>query len=212
MRKLGRASEAAILRVKHLQRGFDDGVNDRRRKPGAFSGKGLGVRDRTLDHLGLLHHVVVFFVIGIRDRKQHALEAGTSVVIVRRKISSTVKRLAVGSEESRQRPAALSADRTDGDLVAAVDVGTLVAIDLHGDETLVDDLRDFGIVVGLAVHDVAPVAPDRADIEQDGLVLALRRGKGVLAPFVPVDGLVHGRTQVGGRRLGERVERLGGHD
>jgi hypothetical protein len=28
---------------------------------------------------------------------------------------------------------------------------------------------------------------------------------------VPVDGLVHGRTEVGGRRLGEGIERLGGH-
>jgi hypothetical protein len=28
---------------------------------------------------------------------------------------------------------------------------------------------------------------------------------------VPLDGLVHGRAKIGGRRLGEGVERLGGH-
>src|SRR5580700_9193274 len=76
---------------------------------------------------------------------------------------------------------------------------------------LVDDLSNLGIVVGFAVHYVAPVAPDRADVQQDRFVLALRNGKGFLAPFVPLNGLMHSGAQVGGRRLGEGVERLGGH-
>jgi len=44
---------------------------------------------------------------------------------------------------------------------------------------------------------VAPVAPDRADVEKDGLVFGSGAGKGRVAPFVPVDGLVCGGTQVG---------------
>jgi len=59
---------------------------------------------------------------------------------------------------------------------------------------------------------MAPVAPDRANIEQDGFVFALRRRKGFLAPFVPLDGLVHGGAKIGGRRLGQGVEGRGGHE
>ena len=132
-------------------------------------------------------------------------------MVVGRKVSAAVKRLAVGSEKRGKRPAALSADGADRDLVAAVDVGTLVAIHLHRHEMLIHDLRNFGIVIRLAVHHMTPVAPDRADVEQDGLVLALRGGKGLLAPLMPLDGLVHGGAQIGGRSLGERVEGLGGH-
>ena len=64
---------------------------------------------------------------------------------------------------------------------------------------------DVGALVGFAVHHVAPVAPHRADVEQDGLVLALCGGKGLLAPLVPVDGLVHGGAEVGRRGVRERV-------
>ena len=74
---------------------------------------------------------------------------------------------AVGQQKSRQRPAALTGDRADGGLIARIDVGTLVAIDFHGHKILVDNLGDFGVLVTLAVDDVAPVAPHRADIEQE---------------------------------------------
>jgi sugar lactone lactonase YvrE len=43
-------------------------------------------------------------------------------------------------------------------------------------------------LVGLAVHDVAPVAPDGANVEQDGLVFGLRARKGRFAPRVPLTG------------------------
>jgi len=38
----------------------------------------------------------------------------------------------------------------------------------------VHDGGDLGALIGLAVHHVAPMAPHRADIEQNGFVLALR--------------------------------------
>ena len=90
----------------------------------------------------------------------------------------------------------MSGNRADGGLVAGVDVGAFVAIDFHGDEELVDDRGDFGILVTLAVDDVAPVAPHRADIEQHRLALGARLVEGFFAPFVPVDGLVRGGAQI----------------
>ena len=56
--------------------------------------------------------------------------------------------------------------------------------------------RDLGIFVALAVDHVAPVAPDRADIEKHRLVFGARFFEGLFAPFVPVDGLVRGGTQI----------------
>src|SRR5258708_5351630 len=57
-----------------------------------------------------------------------------------------------------------------------------------------------------------PVAQSRPNVEQDRLVLALRGGKRLLAPLMPLNRLVHGRPQIGGRSAGEGVEGGGGHD
>ena len=56
---------------------------------------------------------------------------------------------------------------------------------------------DLGVFVRFAVHDVAPVAPDRANVEQDGLVLSLGARKRGLAPRMPVDRLMPRRAQIG---------------
>ena len=66
------------------------------------------------------------------------------------------------------------ADGGDGELIAAVNIGALVAVHLHRHKFAIDDLGDFGALVRLAIHDVTPMAPHRADVEQDGLVLLLR--------------------------------------
>ncbi len=81
-------------------------------------------------------------------------------------------------------------------MVAGVDVGALVAIDFDGDEMFVDDFGDFHVFVAFAVDDVAPMAPDRADVEKNGLVFGFGAFERGVAPFVPVDGLVRGGTQI----------------
>ena len=67
---------------------------------------------------------------------------------------------------------------------------------------LIDQRGKRGIFVTFAVDDVAPVAPHRADIEQDRLIFGSGAGKSLLAPLIPIHGLVCGRTQVraGGMR------------
>jgi len=86
-----------------------------------------------------------------------------------------------GVRKRRQRPATLSADSLHRGLVAAIHVRALVAINLDGDEMFVHDAAISGLSLGLAVHHVAPMAPHRADIEQNGFVLALR-GFNAFAP------------------------------
>src|SRR5438105_9885741 len=72
----------------------------------------------------------------------------------------------------------------------------------------VDNLSDFGVLVGFAVDDMAPVAPDGANIQEDGLVFGFGAGKGGVAPFVPVDGLMRGGAQVGAGRIFQAVFRM----
>src|ERR1700720_2473662 len=170
------------------------------------------MRDRTLHHLRLLHHVAILFLVGVGNAEQHTLETWTPVTIGRRKIRAPIKRLAIGRKKSGERPSALPADRTDRSLVPAVDIGTLVAIHLHRDEMFIHDGGNHGIVVGLAVHHMAPMAPHRPNVEQHGLVLAPRRGEGLLAPLVPLNWLVHGGTQVSGRGAREGVEGRRSHN
>src|SRR5208283_3727468 len=141
-------------------------------------------------------------------RQQDLLETGPPVAIDRREVRPTVKRFAFWSEEHGERPSTGAGNRRHGELVAAVNIGALVAIDLHGDEFAVDDRGDVAALIGLAVHDVAPVAPHRANVEQNRLVLALGGGKGLFAPLVPLDWLVHRGAQISRRSADKRIVRF----
>src|SRR5579863_5543554 len=59
---------------------------------------------------------------------------------------------------------------------------------------------------------MAPVAPSRANVEQDGLVLCLRAGKCFRAPFVPIHLLMHGGAQIRTRGSGETAFRFFVHN
>ena len=73
---------------------------------------------------------------------------------------------------------------------------------------LVDDFGDGFVFVALAVDHVAPVAPDRADIQQDWLVFGFCTREGGFTPFMPVDGLVRSRTQVRAGGIFQTILRL----
>ena len=74
----------------------------------------------------------------------------------------------------------------------ALHVGTLIAIHLYGNKMLIDDAGGLGVFIGLAVHHVTPVAPHRANVEKDGLVLGPGARKRLFTPRVPLHGLVPG--------------------
>ena len=89
--------------------------------------------------------------------------------------------MTIRSKENGQRPSPGSGDRGDSKLITAIDVRTLVAIHLYGDELAIDDLGNIAALIRLAVHHVTPVTPDCADVEQYRLVLAFGRGEGFFA-------------------------------
>src|SRR5690606_3815592 len=72
-------------------------------------------------------------------------------------------------------------------------------------EALVHLGGDRFVLERLALHHVAPMARRVADGEEDGLVLALRALEGLVAPRVPIDGVVRVLPQVRARLAREPI-------
>src|SRR5207245_4823526 len=127
--------------------------------------------DAPADRPGVLDDPVALLAVDAGYLPQHRRESRPSeVVLLRREIRAAVEHLALWREERGERPAALARECLDRALVARVHVGSLVAVHLDAYEVRIEELRHPGILVRLAVHDVAPVAPHRPDVEQDGFV------------------------------------------
>jgi hypothetical protein len=84
-------------------------------------------------------------------------------------------------------------------LVPGVHVRTLVTVDLDADPLPVEDLCYLRILIGLVVHDVAPMAPHRSDVEQNRPILGARVLERLRSPREPLDGLILGGSEI--RRL-----------
>ena len=179
---LGALPNPPFLSSKIGQRRLHHHAHDARRKVGVASGVAFGIGEHVHGLVGGLQHFIATVAIGLGNRQQDLLETGPPVSIDGREVGSAVKRLAIGREKDGERPTAGAGDGRDRKLVTAVDIGTLVAIDLHRDEFAIDDFGDLAALVGLAVHDVTPVTPHRANVEQDRLVLALGRRRRPSSP------------------------------
>ena len=197
MREFRSAAETAVFDVEELGDGFDLGVHDVEVEIGAGAGEDFGLSDGIGERIGGTLEFGAAVAVRIGDGKEHAAKTRAAHLIVRREIGAAKEGLAIGEKEASERPAALAGNGADGGLVAGVDVGTLVAIDFDGDEMFVDDFGDFDVFVAFAVDDVAPVAPDGADVEKNGLVFGFGAFERGVAPFVPGDGLVGGGAEVG---------------
>ncbi len=155
---------------------------------------------RRRQRFGSLGQILALVLESVGNRKQNAAKSRAVHLIFRRIIGAAIERLTIGHQETGQRPATLPANRADRGLIARVDVGPLVAIHFDRHEMFIDELGDFRILVALAVNHMAPVAPHRADIEQDGFVVARGFCECVGAPLVPIDGLMRRGTQDTGWR------------
>ena len=157
----------------------------------------------TTQRLGRRCDALAVFAVTLRHLRQHRLER------VRRQIGAPVENVSVRSQEDGERPAAAAGELCDRALVARIDVRAHVAIDLDRNEQLVDERSDPRIFVRLAVHLMAPVAPDRPDVEVDRPVELLRQGEHVVAPLLPMHGLLRRRPQIRAGSLGELVAERG---
>ena len=143
MGELGLRAEAAVAGIELFESGGGDLVDEGEGQLAAAAGEALVVLDGGHDAGGRLEGLVAAVAPDLGHGEQDAAEAGAAIAVVAREIGAAEVGAAVGGEEGGERPTALAADGGDGGLVARVDVGALVAIDLDGDEVLVDDARRF---------------------------------------------------------------------
>ena len=172
-------------------------VHDAEIEFGTGAGERFGFGYRFGESFGSFQQIRAFLLVGIGDREEDAAKTGAAHLVFRWKIRAAEKRFAIGHQEAGERPAALSADGADGGLVAGVHVGAFVAIHFYGHKMFVDDFGDGGVFVAFAVDDVAPVAPDGADVEEDGFILGLARRGRRLRP-------IRASRWAGERRSGDR--------
>ena len=107
-----------------------------------------------------------------------------------REVGAGEKGFLVWGEEEGGGPAAAPGEGLAGGHVKAVDVGPLFPVYLDGDEILIEQLGDLGVLKALPGHHMAPVAGAVADAEKDRLVLLLGFLKGLPPPGVPVHRLL----------------------
>ena len=142
---------------------------------------------------------------GRRPRRSSTCDQdGHPVARLGREVGAGVERHPLGREEGVQRPAAAAGHRLDGLHVDRVDVRALLAVDLDADEALVHQRRDLGVLEGLALHHVAPVAGRVADRDEDRLGLARARGR---APPRPTGTSRPGSPRAGAGRARSRAAR-----
>ena len=195
-----------MLRIVHPQRRCPNPINHRSRNPPVLPRKRLRLRNRVLHHPRLLDHIPVLFLVSIRNTQQHPPKARTPISILRRKICPPIKRFPIRRKKRRQRPPSLPAHRLHRRLIPAVNIRPLVPIDFHRNKMLIHNRRNPRIVIRLPIHHMTPVTPHRPNVEQHRLVRTPRRRKRLRTPLMPLNRLMHGRPQIGGRSAREGVE------
>ena len=211
VRELGRLPEAPVAQVEHAHEGILQLGQRASIEAGPRACEAFRLRYGLSQGIGGFIHLGAAVLVGISNRQQNALESRPAHGVLRREVGSSEERPPVRGQEAGQRPAALPGDSADRGLIAGVHVRALVAVHLHRHEKLIDERRDFSVLIAFAVDDVAPVAPHRADVEQDGLVFGAGTGKGFFAPLVPGHRLMRGRAQVGTCGLLQAAFSLVGH-
>ena len=132
------------------------------------------------------------------DAQQHVLERRQSVARLLGEIGAAEERpLVVVSEKHGERPAAAALrQQLLRDLVDAVDVGPLFAVDLDVDEVVVEDPRGGLVLETLSFEDTTPMAGVVAYAQVNGFLVEARLFQCFGAPRIPLYGVVRVLPQV----------------
>ena len=204
-RELGRAAEAAEprleLRAQRRHRAREQVLVERARHACALRARRVQLAHRRRGPRDVLLAVVP----GVGHAGEDAAEARHPLPVVGREVRASVERLALGGEEHRHRPAAVSRHRLRRLHVDRVQVRTLLAVDLDADELLVHLRGGRFVLERLTLHHVAPVTRRVADAEQDRLPLGACARQRLGSPRPPVHRVVRVLEQVGAGLAGEMV-------
>ncbi len=90
--------------------------------------------------------------------------------------------------------------------VAGGEVGAGILVGFDYDVAALQKFDDGGIAVGVGVHDVAPVAPDGFEIEEDETVFMFGVGEDLVGPRLPIQARRGGGWFLRQRGRGEQEE------
>ena len=206
--ELGGTPEAAEGRLERRgdpSRGVGE---ERRRERLARRPRSRGRAQRVVDPRGLPLDVVAPLAPGVGDRAQELGEARDPVPRLGREVGARVERLRVRRHEDRRRPAAGTGHPDCRLHRHGVDVGALLAIDLHVHEELVHERSRRLRLERLVCHHVAPVARAVADGDEERLVLGPSALERLVAPLEPVDRVLGVLEEIGRGRAREAVHRM----
>ena len=209
--ELGRRSEASEARVELLAHRGQRVVEHVLREVGELEVEPdpllQGVaRNCVAELLGLVERFVASIAPDVVDRLHDPDEAGHALTVLAREVRAAEERTAVGREEHGHRPAAATGQRLHRVHVDRVDVGALLPVHLHVHEEPVHHLGDRRVLERLVRHHVAPVTRRVPHREQDRAVARGRLLERLVAPRVPVDGVLRVLAEV---RAGLRGEPIG---
>jgi hypothetical protein len=198
---VGVRAEAARLHVEKLGQMPGHAVDQRRLNDRFVGWISLGPPvEMGLNAVALLQQLGAVVAPELVNAVAHVQE------VFLRQIGASVDRTAIGHQPDRHRPTPLTPIHHGGDLhVDLVHVGPFLAIDFDEDKAVVDGPGDRFALESLVLHHVAPVTGGIPDAQEDGLVFLDRTGEGLLAPFVPVDGVVRVLEQVGAGRVDQAI-------
>ena len=182
--------------------------------PGGHVGVELGGRHRG----GILHHLhevggghALGQLVGVLKHPLRFAFPGLGEVgeqlhpLLLREVGAAVHGASVGQGEAVQGPAAPAGHQLHGGHVHLVHIGPFLSVHLDAHEAFVHDGGHRVVLEALVLHHMAPMAAAVAHAHQHQLVLLLRLVEGLIAPGVPVHGVVGVLQQVGAGLLCEAV-------
>ena len=206
MRKLGRLTKSAMRAVEDLFETNDRGLQQRQGKDLPASLAHLPRIPQLRGQLaGLLDHLIPLLQPGAVDGQNHLIETGHRRPRPRRKVGASIKRLQIGSQEHRHRPAAATRQNLHGRHIDVVQVRPLLAIDLDVHEPLVQHLGDPRVLEAFVFHHVAPMASGVADGKENRLLFLAGPIQRLRSPGIPVHRIVSMLEQVGAGLVGESI-------
>ena len=185
-------AEASLERIGHGGEGLG-GDGDFGQGKGA--GPGPRQAGNSPDHgLGVFFQGVPVLAVSFIDQFEDVPERRHTADGLLGKVGAAPERSAVGHQEQGQRPAGRQVEDQGRRLELAVQVGALLPVDENRREEAVDEGRRFRVFITFPLHDMAPVAGQIANRQQDRLAAFCRLGQGLRRPGPPMD-------RIGGMQL-----------
>lgn len=141
----------------------------------------------------------------VMDAFEHLTEGRHALTRPGREVGAEVERFPLRRHEHRHGPAALAGRGLHGLHIDSVHIRTLLTVDLHADEVLVQVRGGALVLEGLLRHDVTPVASAVSHAQENGNITppSLLEGSGL--PRTPVDRVVRMLEEVRGCGVRESV-------